>query len=188
MSAVQPAADGASARLRAAVAAAPTYREVGATTGALPGGYRHVERSGGIGHGRPAFDAAVARLLGWGVHRAVGLGVEATAPSASLGTTVLLRAGVGPLRGHAPCRVVVVVDQPRRAGFAYGTLPGHPEIGEELFLVTLDDHDVVRFTVTAFSRPATTWARLGGPVSRRVQDALIARYLTAAGAPSAAVR
>jgi uncharacterized protein (UPF0548 family) len=30
-----------------------------------------------------------------------------------------------------PCRVVYVVDEPRRAGFAYGTLPGHPEIGGE---------------------------------------------------------
>ena len=40
--------------------------------------------------------------------------------------------------GRRPCRVVYVVDEPDRRGFAYGTLPGHPESGEELFLVRYD--------------------------------------------------
>ena len=38
----------------------------------------------------------------------------------------------------APCRVVYVVDEPDRRGFAYGTLTGHPESGEELFTVRHD--------------------------------------------------
>jgi uncharacterized protein (UPF0548 family) len=44
------------------------------------------------------------------------------------GTDVL--AHLGPIR--VPCRVVYVLDEPERRGFAYGTLPGHPESGEEL--------------------------------------------------------
>lgn len=32
---------------------------------------------------------------------------------------------IGPLRRQAPCRIVYVVDEPRR-GFACGTLPGQP--------------------------------------------------------------
>jgi uncharacterized protein (UPF0548 family) len=42
---------------------------------------------------------------------------------------------------------------PDRYGFAYGTLPAHPEEGEELFLVTRGGDDTVRFEITAFSRP-----------------------------------
>ena len=35
---------------------------------------------------------------------------------------------------QAPCRVVYVIDEPDIRGFAYGTLPGHPESGEERFV------------------------------------------------------
>ncbi|HEV8560641.1 MAG TPA: DUF1990 family protein [Actinophytocola sp.] len=35
----------------------------------------------------------------------------------------------------APGRVVHVVEEEHRRGFAYGTLPGHPECGEEAFLL-----------------------------------------------------
>ena len=63
-------------------------------------------------------------------------------------------------------------------GFAYGSLPGHPESGEESFLVTLrPDGDVV-FTTRVFSRLASPLARLGGPVSRAVQAAALDRYVT----------
>jgi len=170
----------ASSRLRAAVRAEPTYLEVGASSGALPPGYRHVRRSGHIGTGKAAFDAAVQQLSTWNVHREAGLGVEATTPSAVVGSTVVLRAGVGPFRLFAPCRVVVVLDEPRRKGFAYGTLPGHPEVGEELFVVTRDDQDQVQIHIRAFSRPSRWWVRLGAPVGRRVQDRMTDRYVAAA--------
>jgi hypothetical protein len=68
-----------------------------------------------------------------------------------------------------PCRVVHVVDEPRRRGFAYGTLPGHPEQGEESFTVTHEADDSVVFRVAAFSRPATLSAGQAG-VARRMQD------------------
>jgi uncharacterized protein (UPF0548 family) len=176
------AGDGAepSSRLRAAARADLTYPEVGASTGGLPAGYRHVRRSGDIGAGISAFDAAVQQLLSWNLHRRAGLDVEATTPSASLGSTIVLRVGVRPFRLFAPCRVTVVVDEPQRKGFAYGTLPGHPEVGEELFLVTRDDNDRVQIHISAFSRPGTWWARLGDPVTRRVQDRLTDRYVAAA--------
>ena len=69
--------------------------------------------------------------------------------------------------------------EPDRVGFAYGTLPGHPERGEELFAVSLGDDDHVRLEVRAFSRPATWWVRLGAPVGRRVQDRITDRYVAA---------
>jgi uncharacterized protein (UPF0548 family) len=76
------------------------------------------------------------------------------------------------MRIWAPCEVVWLRDEPERYGFGYGTLPGHPEIGEEAFLV-LRDGDAVVFEVTAFSRPARWWIRAAGPAARAVQHAYV---------------
>ncbi|PRC54052.1 DUF1990 domain-containing protein, partial [Mycobacterium sp. ITM-2017-0098] len=85
---------------------------------------------------------------------------EATAPVAAVGAEVLVH--LGPVM--APCRVVYVVDEPDRRGFAYGTPPGHAERGEELFLVRYDPATQdVSSEVRAFSRHATWWSRLGSP-------------------------
>ncbi|NGN70487.1 DUF1990 domain-containing protein, partial [Streptomyces sp. A7024] len=63
-----------------------------------------------------------------------------------------------------------------RGGFGYGTLSGHPEVGEESFVVELAADGDVYFTVTAFSRPAAWYARAGGPVVP-VMQRLYARQL-----------
>jgi len=63
--------------------------------------------------------------------------------------------------------------------FAYGTLPGHPESGEERFLVHLNDDHIVTAQIRAFSRPGRWFTRLGRPIARRVQDATTQRYLDA---------
>ncbi len=93
------------------------------------------------------------------MQRGAGLRVQATAEAAAVGTELVVRIGPVP----APCRVVYVLDEADRRGFAYGTLAGHPESGEELFSVRYDPAtDTVPAEVVAFSRPATWWSRLGG--------------------------
>ncbi len=64
----------------------------------------------------------------------------------------------------APCEIVWVLDEPRRKGFAYGTLEGHPERGEESFVVDWDDRDLVWLTITAFSRGAKWYTKSAGPL------------------------
>lgn len=162
-----------------ALGAGLSYAEVGATTGRLPAGYRHVQRTQDLGVGAARFHTAAERLLTWQMHRRAGLTVHVSSPTAVVGAVVLLGVGVGRLRLRVPCRVVLVLDEPRRQGFAYGTLPGHPETGEELFAVTIDQAERVQLHITASSRPATRWARFGAPVGRRVQDHLTGRYLWA---------
>ncbi len=153
-----------------------TYQEVGATAGPLPDGYHHVRKSAVIGHGRPRFEQAAARVMRWGMLRGAGVRVDASSEVAAVGSEVLV--GLGPL--HAPCRVVYVVDDTDRRGFAYGTLPGHPESGEELFAVRYDPAtDEVNAEVVAFSRHATWWSRLGSPVTSLAQRVITTRYLTA---------
>ncbi|MCV7001622.1 DUF1990 domain-containing protein [Mycolicibacterium alvei] len=152
-----------------------TYPEVGATAGDLPAGYRHTRASAQIGTGRDRFERAGADVLRWGMQRGAGLRVRATAETAAVGTELVVRLGPVP----APCRVVYVLDETDRRGFAYGTLAGHPESGEELFSVRYDPAtDIVHADVVAFSRPATWWSRLGGPVTRLLQRVVTRRYLS----------
>jgi uncharacterized protein (UPF0548 family) len=156
-----------------------TYFEVGATAGTLPAGYHHLRVSRVIGSGSDAFIAAASALLSWQVHLHAGLRVTASAPTASSGVVVLLGLGAGPLRIGAACRVVYTITESRRQGFAYGTLPGHPESGEEAFVVERRSDDSVAFTITVFALPATTAARAAGPVGRLIQRHITSRYLGA---------
>ena len=129
-----------------------------------------------IGRGRQRFEDAAAAGMRWGMLRGAGVKVQATTEVAAVGSEVIV--GLGPVQ--APCRVVYVVDEPDRRGFAYGTLPGHAESGEELFLVRYEPStEDVFAVVTAFSRHATWWSQLASPVTSLVQRIVTTRYLTA---------
>lgn len=166
-----------SRRLDRALTAELTYPQVGASLGTMPEGYRHSRTAGELGRG--CFDRVVDGLRHWDMHRAAGLAVQASAEAVAEGVVVLSGLGVGPLRVWAPCRVVRVVDEPGRWGFAYGTLTGHPVTGEESFVITRAEDETVRLQISAFSRPATLAARLGGPVAPLAQKLLARRYLRA---------
>ncbi|MBD0860139.1 DUF1990 domain-containing protein [Gordonia sp. zg691] len=160
-----------------------TYPEVGATAGELPAGYHHLRRSRVVGAGRDCFAAAGQRILEWDMHRRAGIDVEATTPPAASGLVVGMRLGLGRVGVTARCRVVEIIDTPRERGFAYGTLAGHPEIGEERFWVQLRDDDTVVAHVVGFSRPGKWFTRIGGPVGRLVQSRITDRYLDALMCP-----
>ncbi|MEU4427483.1 DUF1990 domain-containing protein [Actinoplanes sp. NPDC024001] len=139
-----------------------TYPEVGMTrTGPLPAGYRHLRYRTRIGTGEAVLRRAGAAILTFRMHRATGARIRTEAARAEPG--VRLTVGLGPLA--APCEVVWTVEEDDRIGFGYGTRAGHPATGEEAFVVERDAQDRVWFTVTAFSRPAGTLMRLGGPVA-----------------------
>nr|WP_281381894.1 DUF1990 domain-containing protein [Conyzicola lurida] len=99
------------------------------------------------------------------------------------GDTVLLSIRFWPVWVKAPARVVYVVDEPSRRGFAYGTLPGHPEDGEEAFLVEQTEDGAVWMVIRAFSRPAAWYWWLVAPVLRATQWFYTRRYLRALGGP-----
>ncbi|MGK5683177.1 DUF1990 family protein [Actinoplanes sp. URMC 104] len=161
-------------------AARLTYEEVGATRAeSLPAGYGHVRRDVIIGTGPEVFERAVAALFEWRMHQKAGLAVIASSGSPAPGTDVVLRAGPAVLHVTIPCRVVYTVDEVGRRGFAYGTLPGHPERGEEAFIVHRTGAGDVQFRIRAFSRPASLLARAGGPVTRMVQQYATDRYVIA---------
>ncbi|GAA2273665.1 DUF1990 domain-containing protein [Streptomyces ruber] len=150
-----------------------TYEHVGATlSGHCPPGFHPLQVRTRIGEGTDVFTRASDALLTWELHRAIGVGLEAGAPGAAPGVDVTVT-----LAGliKAPCRVVWTLAEPRRRGWAYGTLQGHPECGEESFVVARTGDGSVWLTVTAFSRPAKWYARAGGAATRGLQHAYARR-------------
>lgn len=99
------------------------------------------------------------------------------------GDTVQLVIPFGPFGVRAPARVVYIIDEAARKGFAYGTLPGHPEDGEEAFIVEHRDDDSVWITIRAFSRPSSRFWRAVSPILRLVQEFYTSRYLRALALP-----
>ena len=124
-----------------------------------------------------SFARGVEALKSWSMHRGAGLEVASDGPIA-VGTNVAVSAPLPLGYVDACCRIVAVVDEPDRYGFAYGTLSVHPESGEESFLVVRDGGGV-RFDVHAVSKPRHPLARLVPPVADRLQDLAVRNYLSA---------
>lgn len=181
----------APARLAALTAAETAHlRELALSypeTDGVPPGYRTFARSAVIGSGEEVFTTAAEAVLGWQVQLRSGIAVTASSPRVD-GEEVVARlvVPVGPLRLRALCRVVGLINEggepgrhgrTRRRGFAYGTLTGHPESGRESFVVSIDDDDLVRLEIAAFSRPVAWYSRLGGPVTTVAQERMTTAYL-----------
>jgi uncharacterized protein (UPF0548 family) len=150
-----------------------TYAAVGATATVPPSGYVVDHTRVRLGTGRESFMAARAALARW---EQFNLGWMQAFPADNVitanGLVAVAARSLG-LWTLAACRIVYVVDDDgpvKRSGFAYGTLPGHPESGEERFLVEWKrDDDSVWYDILAFSRPRQLMARLGYPWIRRLQ-------------------
>jgi len=155
-----------------------TYREVGATRDSeLPSGYRHDRHSVALGSQSGAFDLGREAIRQWRAHRSAGAELVPQVPPLEPGTVLAVSMRTGPIWVTAPCRIVYVTDESDRFGFGYGTLPGHPERGEESFHVARKGNGSVTFDIVAFSRPADLLARLGAPITRKVQNDVTNRYL-----------
>ncbi|HKA15680.1 MAG TPA: DUF1990 domain-containing protein [Myxococcota bacterium] len=123
-----------------------------------------------LGRGRALYERARAALLAWRQFEIPWLHFHGSGPVASdqVVATSIRIAGVWFVN---PCRVVYreLADRDSVA-YAYGTLLGHAECGEERFRVSFDAaSDEVRYEIAAFSRPALALSRIGYPIARRIQ-------------------
>jgi uncharacterized protein (UPF0548 family) len=121
--------------------------------------------------------AARAALRAWAPHRGIHAAVEPADAPLVEGTTLLVVAPFGPFELLAPDRIVAVIDEQDRFGFAYGTLAGHAEVGEELFLAELVATDRLRLTIRIHAGPGTRLARIASPLVSFFQRAAARRYL-----------
>lgn len=152
-----------------------TYPEVGATSDVeLPQGYHHLRQSRSLGF--VDIDQIGELIMSWQVQLRSGVRRVSGPDRVSLGADVTFRF----LGQSIPCRVVDVVEEPNRRGFAYGTLPGHPETGEERFIAERDPvTGEVTLFITAFSNPGTWRTKAIGPFGRVLQRTMTRRYLAA---------
>jgi len=169
----KPTAEAIRPFLEAQVKLPFTYSAVGATATTPPDGYVVDRTRIKLGDGEPVFQSAKAALQRW---EQFHLGwVEAWSPDTPIKTgevVAVMGRAIG-LWWLNACRIVYVVDEPgpiTKFGFAYGTLPGHVESGEERFLIEWNrSDDSVWYDILAFSTPNHILVRLGYPMVRRAQ-------------------
>jgi uncharacterized protein (UPF0548 family) len=161
-----------------------SYPEVGASREGAPPGYplnHHRER---LGVGPQTFARAVEALRRWRMYETGW--TKLCWPDAPIteGTVVGVLGRHFGLWSLNACRIVYVIGEEasplKRYGFAFGTLPGHVERGEERF--TVEWHradDSVWYEVFAFARPAHPLASMGPPFVRLVQRRFAAASLRA---------
>lgn len=157
-----------------------SYVGVGATAdeSAIPSGYVVDRMQMALGRGESIFAATKQGLAAWAQFDLGWCEAWPRETPIRSGEVVAVVARSMGLWWTNATRIVYVVDEPvestegvvTKFGFAYGTLPGHVEMGEELFLIEWDQvTDAVTYTILAFSRPRHLLARLGGPLVRRLQ-------------------
>lgn len=100
-------------------------------------------------------------------------------PFVGPGTSVSIHGRVGGMRADADLRVIFVVEEARRVGFALGTVGGSVVSGEESFMVDWRSEDEVWFSVRAFDAPTALLYRALRPLVRRRRRELFTRYLRA---------
>jgi uncharacterized protein (UPF0548 family) len=149
-------------------------------TDEAPRGYRRFVRRVVIGTAA-RFPGAADEVLDWAVQRRSGIAARAVsgsdAPRVSEGLEGTVEVPVLRCTVAAPFRVTRVLQEADVAGFAYGTLPGHPEVGEEAFLIRRTGPETV-FELRALSRPAFPYS-LAAPVGLLLQQRFSDRYLRA---------
>jgi uncharacterized protein (UPF0548 family) len=149
-----------------------SYSEVGASRDASPAGYDLDHNRIQLGAGQAVFDAACAALRRWEQFPRAWTEVHPCDAPLKVGVTVAVLFRVCGLWWMSSACIVYVIDESRpvrRFGFAYGTLPGHIERGEERFSIEWLADDTVWYDIRAFSRPRHWLARLGYPLARRLQ-------------------
>ena len=108
---------------------------------------------------------------------------------ACAGQVVATVVSIGGIWFLNPCRVVyseLGCGASATRAFAYGTLPGHSESGEERFSVFIHpETGDVYYEILAFSQPGSLLVRLGYPYARRLQARFAESSAAALGSASA---
>jgi len=157
-----------------------SYAPVGMTRAEeAPAGWTEDTYRTVLGPGRDVFERSKKLVRHWTMFAMPWVELHTTDAPIAVGTTVGVLVRSAGLWCVNAARIVYVIDEKDRFGFAYGTLPGHAEAGEELFLVEHTPEDLVAYSIRALSKPRAPFARLAKPWVRREQrrfgsDSLVA--------------
>lgn len=161
-----------------------TYAPVGAANdGDAPPGFVLDHNRQLLGRGAAVFARAREDIRRWRMFPAPWTVIEPADAPIVKDQLVAVHIRVLGLWWLNAARIVYVIDEPRRFGFAYGTLPGHVERGEERFLVEWLENDEVWYDLRAFSRPRYWMVQLGRPIARALQRRFARESKAAMAAP-----
>ena len=150
-----------------------SYPEVGASFSQSPAGYNIDHHRVQLGRGEATFNLAKLAIQSWKMFDLGWCRIYPPAAPIEIGTTVAIVINHFGFWSLNSSRVVYLLREQgevHRYGFAYGTLREHGEIGEERFSVEWKrDEESVWYDLYAFSRPGHIMARIGYPLSRRLQ-------------------
>lgn len=150
-----------------------SYSAVGASAATPPAGFVVDRTRIKLGEGEAVYESASAALRRWDHFRLAWVDVWSPETPLEAGEVVAVMGRALGLWWLNCCRIVYVVNETgpiRKFGFAYGTLPGHVESGEERFVIEWNQGDnSVWYDILAFSRPSQVLIRLGSPIVRRMQ-------------------
>jgi uncharacterized protein (UPF0548 family) len=150
-----------------------SYSEVGASSRTPPKGYNLDRNSIQLGRGEARWKRAVETIRGWKMFNLPWIQLYPPNAPIQVGTEVVVVVKHFGFYSMNACRIVYIVQEEnlvKRFGFAYGTLVGHAESGEERFTVEWHEADnKISYDILAFSRPRALLARLGHPLSRSLQ-------------------
>ena len=136
-----------------------TYSAVGATASMKqpPAGFVMDHTRIQIGQGQEVFERAKSALNTWEQFRLGWVEARSETEAIQPGNHVAVLAHQFGLWWLNACRIIYVIDEKEtivKYGYAYGTLPDHPAVGEERFLVEWNPADgTVWYDILAFSRP-----------------------------------
>ncbi len=147
-----------------------SYSEIGFTEKTHPvKGYDNDHNRVLLGHGRETWEAACEAIRTWKMFPGGWAGIEPESTPIRQGETLAMVVRLFGLHWLNACRIVYTIGEERRFGFAYGTLPGHIECGEERFSVEWLEDDTVWYDLKAFSHPRLWLVKMGYPAARRLQ-------------------
>jgi uncharacterized protein (UPF0548 family) len=152
-----------------------SYPEVGATRAPSnpPAGYPINHYRGKLGTGAEDYRKALTALRSWRMYSLSWTKLYWPETEIKEGAVVAILAKHFGLWWLNACRVIYAFaddDGSHRSGFAFGTLPGHVETGEERFMVEWDDEsDEVFYELLAFARPKLLIAKMAHPLLRSAQ-------------------
>lgn len=147
-----------------------SYREAGATRDETPAGYTVDRNRINLGAGLHDFEKAKTAVRNWKMFDMPWIELYQPNTPIEEGSIVAILVRHFGFYSLNAARIVYVIDETDRFGFAYGTLSEHGESGEERFLVERDpETDDVYYVLLAFSRPGHILTWFGYPYARHLQ-------------------
>jgi uncharacterized protein (UPF0548 family) len=159
-----------------------SYSGVGHSKHSPPAGYNVDHNRIHLGNGIDTFERATQAIRQWKMFAIPGIELYWADTPIQTGACVAVLVRHFALWSLNACRIAYVMEEDgpiEKFAFAYGTLPGHAERGEERFTVEYNrSEQSVWYDLYAFSRP-NLLARMANPIARALQKKFAQDSLTA---------